>query len=383
MKLLLRLLILTLIISCNNTPSSEKSSNSPIEPLENNDQNGKQINDLLNSIKDKPQIFILPSNKPSVVKGQNGMKVFLEPNDLETEDGESISGDISLELIEATKTRDLITNNTPTTSNGKLLVTGGAYFVQASSNGKKLKLKDGKTLKIDLPRLSENEMELFLGERKSNGSINWVSVNQNLTKDTTPKPTKPIEKGVTKYYKKTSTNEDAIDAIMDYVDGKDSSPVKSERVEVSKEEYEKYLIEKAEYERKLKVWQEEQNTYSQIELKTFGWINCDRFLQNDIQKTNLIVKFQNDTINQVKTILVFKDIKSVMETVANKEKDFFKATIENIPKDNEATLISIGMKNEKCFYNEQDIVIGQQSELTVSLLEIPKGELKNKLNRFK
>ena len=47
-----------------------------------------------------------------------------------------------------------------------------------------------------------------------------------------------------------------------------------------------------------------------------------------------------------------------------------------------ATLISIGVKNGKCFYNEQNIVIGKQKEYIIKLSEISKTDLKNNINKF-
>jgi hypothetical protein len=382
MKNCMLLLFLTVIISCNNSKESQPKGNSTIQPLENNEANVKQINDLLNSLNDNPQIFNVSSNKPTVVKGKKGMKVYIDPNDLETENGNPVNGQIKVELIEATESKDFIKNNIPTISNGKILITGGAYFVQAYSNGEKLKLKKSKSLKIDLPRITDSEMELFLGERKTNGSINWISVNQNLIKDTTQKPIKPIEKKpLTKYYKKKSND---INEILNYVEGGqiDTSSNQQQVVEVTKEEYEKYLFEKAEYEKKLSVWKEEANTYSQVELKNFGWINCDRFISDELPLINTIVKFENDSISQVKTILVFKDINSVLETVASNEKGRFVAKLDNIPKDKKVSVLSIGVQSEKCFYNEQEVTIGNQTEIAVTLREITKGELKKRINKY-
>jgi hypothetical protein len=382
MRKLIIIIFLILSISCNNGEKSKPNENNNIEPLENNNENGKQINDLINSLSDKPQIFNIPSDEPTIVKGKNGMKVYINPNDLETEKGNPLSGQIEVELIEATQSKDLIKNNIPTTSNGKILVTGGAYFVQAFSNGEKLKLKQTKSLIIDLPRLTDTEMELFLGERKTNGSINWISVNQNLIKDTTNKPTKPIERNqIKKYYKKKSND---IDEIMNYVEGhqSDTSSNQNEVVEVTKEEYEKYLLEKAEYERKLAIWKEEQNTYSQIELKSFGWINCDRFLNDGLPLINTIVRYENDSISLVKTLVVFKDIKSVLETIGSNEKGRIISKINEIPKDKKVNLLSIGVKGEKCFYNEQLLTIGNQKEISVTLKEISKDELKNRINKY-
>jgi hypothetical protein len=382
MRKLIIIIFLILSISCNNGEKSKHNENNNIEPLENNNENGKQINDLINSLSDKPQIFNIPSDEPTIVKGKNGMKVYINPNDLETEKGNPVSGQIEVELIEATQSKDLIKNNIPTTSNGKILVTGGAYFVQAFSNGEKLKLKQTKSLIIDLPRLTDTEMELFLGERKANGSINWISVNQNLIKDTTNKPTKPIERNqIKKYYKKKSND---IDEIMNYVEGhqSDTSSNQNDVVEVTKEEYEKYLLEKAEYERKLAIWKDEQNTYSQIELKSFGWINCDRFLNDGLPLINTIVRYENDSISRVKTLVVFKDIKSVLETIGSNEKGRIISKINEIPKDKKVNLLSIGVKGEKCFYNEQLLTIGNQKEISVTLKEISKDELKNRINKY-
>ncbi|MDQ3072176.1 MAG: hypothetical protein M3Q97_02770 [Bacteroidota bacterium] len=86
----------------------------------------------------------------------------------------------------------------------KILVTGGAYYLNMNSNGKQLKMKQGKGLEVEFPKLTENEMGLFLGERDSLGQINWTSTNETFKQKDTQvasdyesqnpaEPTKPIK----------------------------------------------------------------------------------------------------------------------------------------------------------------------------------------------
>ena len=127
------------------------------------------------------QSFTVSSSKPAQVKGKKGTTVFINPSDLETVDGKSVGNNIQIELKELTNQQQLLRTNAQTVSNGQLLVSGGAYYINMTSDGQQLKLKDGKSLNVAFPKLSDTEMALFYGQRDSLGKINWQKANETLT----------------------------------------------------------------------------------------------------------------------------------------------------------------------------------------------------------
>jgi hypothetical protein len=129
------------------------------------------------------QKFIALQGKETIIKAAKGLKLTVDPNALEKEDGSSIDGEISVSIIELTSSEDLFKNNAATISDGRLLVSGGSYFIGMECNGQKLKVKNGNSLKMEFPKIKANEMELFYGKRDVAGNMNWTRAGQPLTFD--------------------------------------------------------------------------------------------------------------------------------------------------------------------------------------------------------
>ena len=104
------------------------------------------------------------------------------PNNLELENGKALGKNLKIELKELTNQMDLFKNNTQTVSNGKLLVSGGSYFIDITSDAEKVKLKKDKTMEVEFPKITNKNMELFYGERDSLNQMNWVATNTKFKK---------------------------------------------------------------------------------------------------------------------------------------------------------------------------------------------------------
>jgi hypothetical protein len=103
---------------------------------------------------------------------------------LKREDGSAITGPVELTVKELVTPHQMIASDCPTVSDGRLLETAGSYFIGASGNGNKLRLKQGKKMRIEFPKRGDN-MELFYGQRMADGSMNWQPVQKKLTGTTT------------------------------------------------------------------------------------------------------------------------------------------------------------------------------------------------------
>ena len=122
------------------------------------------------------QGYELNTAQDTVIETENG-SVFAIPADaFETEGGKSVSGKVNFEIKEAFEEYDIMKAGLTTTSDGELLETGGMFFLDATQNGKKLRLKKGKEILSQLPNLHpEKDMKLFDGEKQPDGTINWVN----------------------------------------------------------------------------------------------------------------------------------------------------------------------------------------------------------------
>jgi hypothetical protein len=174
---LLGLLIIAIfgLTSCDNkqtTSESKKSADARTE-LE-------KINSAYKQYEGPSQIFKVSADKATQINGKQGTIISINADDLMTENGQPLGKSIEVELKELTNQEQLLRANAQTTSNGQLLVSGGAYYVNMTSDGQQLKLKEGKTLSVEFPKLSNSEMSLFYGQRDSLGQLNWQQAEQKF-----------------------------------------------------------------------------------------------------------------------------------------------------------------------------------------------------------
>ncbi|WP_153796670.1 hypothetical protein [Foetidibacter luteolus] len=88
----------------------------------------------------------------------------------------SVAGKVKVELIFLDSKGDMLRFSKPTVSDGRVLVSGGAFYINVTQNGQQLEL-DNKRISIRYTVPSpENNMSLFYGDTSvnSNDGFNWV-----------------------------------------------------------------------------------------------------------------------------------------------------------------------------------------------------------------
>lgn len=342
-----------LICSCNNPKATKE--NAEQTNSSNNKADPAKLNEALKKYEEPSQIIKTLADKPSVVTGRKGTKISINPNDLVTESGKPLGQTIEVELKELTNQGELLRANAQTVSDGKLLISGGAYFIGMTSNGEQLKLKEGKTLNIQFPKLTEKEMALFYGQRDELGQINWQKTTESF------RYSKPQTQTVAVMPKRQTQNNE-IDAILDYVDTIGYNPT-PEQKEKNIQQQKNYAVS--------------QKVYNEIGISKLGWINCDRFLEVE-DKTELYASFNpKDSIKNANVYLIFKDINSVIQAYyfADKSPQF-----ENMPVGYKARLIAYTVKDEKVFAYSTDLTIAKGQKLTLDLKEITEKDFKKLIN---
>ncbi|MCL9806567.1 hypothetical protein NAT51_13610 [Flavobacterium amniphilum] len=353
-KLLLTATLALVSVSCNTKDNNNNqiSLNNDAEP-DLKTEVGK-INNLLKKYEEPSQLFKVASNKPSTVKGKKGTVISINPADLITENGQQPGKTIEVELKELTNQSDLLRTNAQTVSNGKQLVSGGAYFINLTSGGQQLKLKKNKTLSVAFPKLTNKEMQLFYAQRDSLGQLDWQLANQKF--ENKPKP----EAGKPQILDSIVVND--IDAILDYTE--DASDRTSKQRGDAKPDQNQIIEDKV---------------YETIQLKQFGWINCDRFYEVE-NKTNLNFAFnEKDNVDYANVYLVFKDINSVMTepyfTIKNKK---YNSAFIDIPVGAKTQLIAISIKDGKTYSFKSDLIITKNQTINLTLTETNEKQI-NKL----
>ncbi len=345
MKNILGLLILATVglTSCNNNQATSDNKPTPDAKTEIG-----IVNDFIKQYEEPSQIFKVKTDKPTQIKGKQGTIISINPTDLVTENGQPVGKNIEVELKELTNQDQLLRTNAQTTSNGELLVSGGAYFINMTSDGQQLKLKDGKSLSVEFPKITTNEMSLFYGQRDTLGQLNWLQAEQNFE-------SKPKEK-VKNVAQNDTIPMSEMDALLGFIEHESNRPLTpEEKKEIEEQKKNSALADKV---------------YKAVELKQFGWINCDRFY--DIpNKTNLQFAFSDkDSIVSAIVYLVFKDINSVMQSgyFAFRDKEY-NLGFQNIPIGARTQLIAFSIKNGKTYAYKSDLTIKSNETVQLTLSE--------------
>lgn len=347
---------------------NQKIKISPLDEL-------KQVNELLDKVKEPPQTFTVSSNKNSLVKGKKGTIIHVNPAVLETEDGTSIGMTIEVELLELTEKSDFVLQNAQTLSNGRILVSGGAYYINMISDGKKLRIKKGRGIDVEFPKLSEDEMSLFLGERDSLNQINWVKTNKNFKNRKfldLKEPTKSPKKETPVIY---TEDDESMDSLF-------NKPKLVNKSEVSEKQYKEYLQRQAEYEERLEQRKFLQSTYENVSLTNFGWINCDRFYEDNSPKVNIELIVKNDSLSGVVSYAVFRDIKSILNA------QYWKGmktnlTFKEIPKNKEITIITLSKKGNTLYMDKTNVKAEANKQITVDFEIVNEEKIKEAINNLK
>jgi len=264
------------------------------------------------------QFFKVDAKHEIVIEARQGTKVFIPKDVLIDKNGNTIFGDVTVELIEIYSKSDMILNKLQTASGQRLLESGGMIYVKVFSNDEELSIKDGSSMSIEFPtEVFKKGMSIFYGqEERSN--INWVSpsrVTESLT----------------------------VNFQSDLGDG-----VLSRR----NVEIDKYILESTK----------------------FGWINCDRFINRPTtQLTNLAVN-SSDTL-EVNFYLVFRSINSVLSISTYKDQFIF----YNVPIGEKVTLVALKKYDQEILYAAKTFEIKKNQPMSIELEKVSELALQKRL----
>ncbi|MEN2412615.1 energy transducer TonB [Flavobacterium mesophilum] len=398
----------------------------------------KLLHDFFIKNDKKPQFFTINNLKDTAIVCAEKTKITIRANSFIISNSKNaVTGKIKISVKEYYSISDILLGRLSTTSNGKLLETGGMLEINAFSNNEKCELKSGKAIEIAFPRKKEKDgMQLFSGSWKNN-QINWevaensVNLNQIYTKVDEP-PVFPG--GINKFYKLLGSyirqpeesisgrvytsfivdkegnitnvtitkgltidiNTAVVDAfkkIPKFIPGKvNGVPVNTTyHLPITIKSEDELPSQKLTYTNEFRTTKD-YNEKAILEEKTaiidyylfssvrMGMINCDRFFNiSENLKTNFAINFDNNSETTVS--IVFHDIKSIMtaNTSANE------VTFKNIPLERKITIIAIKYFDGKPFIATKETTTSTMSEKNLAFKPISLEGLKSeieKLNRF-
>lgn len=133
-------------------------------------------------LNDAKQNFTINASVYNEIVGDNGVKIMIPANAFEDANGNIVTGNVTVELIEVLDQTSMIMMNKPTTSGGNLLVSGGELKLTVTQSGNKLYLSDGSALDVMVPAANPDpNMLLFDGTENSEGDVDWILSTDDST----------------------------------------------------------------------------------------------------------------------------------------------------------------------------------------------------------
>lgn len=261
------------------------------------------------------------ASKPNVIYGTEGTILEFPDNAFVYENGSPIKCDtVCIKLWEFYSMQDIISAGLSTTSNKNMLVTAGMVYLEATCNGKKLKLRPGQRTAVKMQAAQRDKrMQVFSGKRE-NGMVDWAL-----------QPNDPVYAGP------DVTAEDNFE-------GEGSG----------------------------------EGDYFIMKVSKLGWINCDRFYEVK-NKVNLLVKADTSMKNSV--LLIFKGMRSVLPGYSYTS---FTVEFSDVPAGEEVTVLAfrINEKTKRATVGMQDLKLGSEKQVNLTMTEMSMDDFKSRLAGF-
>ena len=375
-----------LLLGCNNEDLSAQKQNSLCVQKSDLKLELAIIDKFINVNDSSSQFYVVSGKNPTKIVGRKGTILFIVPSDLETEKGLNVSDSITIELKELHSQSEIALSNAQTVSGDKLLESGGAYFINLSSKGKTLKIRKGKTIKVEFPKISTKNMPLFYGKSDSIGNMNWKE-SGNLFNDSKEsgmiintiaappsrqcyrlrlKSGQVIKMTAGEYNARIRSKDKYLDSciIIDWENNEMNG-----RMSTTNNEQE--FIEKG-----VKNKEINNTLYKAMKLTQLGWINCDRFYEMQ-NITNLTISFdKKDEIESAMLFLVFKDIKSVIKNYYITRNTIDNSVFANIPVGQKVKLVSITVKNNEVYTHQEELTIDVNKTIIIKHKKSNSTEIK-------
>lgn len=161
-----------LILSCSNDSSDNGSSIEIEEVSIIVDSENKEV---FENISETPQIFEINNKRDTFLQCNNGTIISIPQNCFVNNEGEIVTENIKLEIVEALSISDYLRYDLQTTSGENLLQSGGMVYINAKFNNDQLALNEGTSINVELPsNVSSPEFKIFNGNHDDQGNIDWT-----------------------------------------------------------------------------------------------------------------------------------------------------------------------------------------------------------------
>ena len=157
--------------------SCEKETETIILPSNiNTTPNSSQINKFFEDNLDEATqtINVNSSASNQSISSDKGIVYTFGSNTFINTLGNPVSGSFNIELVEALTKKEMMLLNRPTfTHSGRLLVSGGVVYLNATQNGQQLSINDSDPVMVSIPTNNDIPMDFFDGSFDNQGGFGW------------------------------------------------------------------------------------------------------------------------------------------------------------------------------------------------------------------
>lgn len=330
------------------------------------------------------QKFSVRHDTATLVCGKHGARIHVMPGDLQFADGSPATQSIDVSLVEVQHQGDFVRSGVPTTSDGRLLESGGSYFIGMNCGGKSLQLKTGRKLRMILPRYAKKDMQLFYGERRD-GMVNW----------------KPAGSGIGKMSDKRDIDyesagypivQDSVEVQVRVPQYRDSILMDMEATRTGKRQtfmlnkyshlprtalklinYHLYFVceieDTSKHVYKPRCVSQAQRLmgqfYETVEANRMGWINCDRFMTEPTYTLTGTIGRSSD-VGFAQLYLIYRDINSVARhTIGSSGRS---ATFtDRVPANRPVQILAVSWKDGRPYLFSQELVVQNNMDVMIDL----------------
>jgi hypothetical protein len=302
---------------------------------------------LYEQLKNKPQEFCIKRDRDTILRSASGTIFRYTAGSMAIPKGQLLCDCVTLKLLEVNDKASMITQNTPTVSGGRMLITGGMFRVEAEMCGVATSMRPGYDLGVLLPATERSEdMMVFYANEDESGNLDW-GLGSNPQSTTYFEADTIIDWiGGWEYRRGTYRTCPLFWCRLNRLFGfNDLGKVNFYRQRVRWDDslYSSLTVSFGDYNGEMLQGALQAGfAYQAFSIPRLGWINCDRI--SATPQTRLMsfqVTTPGDAYHDVR--IVFKDINSIMMGYRNEDHFSF----ERIPKNEEIVIVALRFVDDK------------------------------------
>ncbi len=261
--------------------------------------------DFRNSLKPKMQKFIIPTNMDIEIEGARGTIISIPARAFVDQTGEEIEGEVEVNLTEFYSMSDFFSENLTTISQDEIISSAGMINLQVIKDKQTLELKKNTHLEIFFPKTNDEKYFTFYGQRTDTGAMNWEQSKEE-EKNTLSSNNLGVtidDKGFLIVTDKATAAKRNSIIRFNPLTKKWIVPTEEENKEIQKY-----------YDEQKRINERRDLYYYPLQSTKLGYINCDRFLFDNLfpSTLNYKVDINNKDVNIISAVLILRNTNSIL-----------------------------------------------------------------------